>query len=1129
LPRRTGRGVIWLITLLTFLGAIEPVVSQQSFTELEEGRPIERELAGGETHSFQVRLAAGQYLRVIVDQRGIDIALKIFGTDGRKLVEMDSPNATQGPEAISVIAEQSGDYRVEISSLNKEVLTGRYEAKVAAIRAATEQDRKWIAAQSAYNEGQGLRRQRDAESWRRSIESYQEAIRNWQAAGDRLMETHALYCIGLTWRSLTQLQKALEYFNQALRLQQTEGWREEANTLYIIGLYHNDLGEPRQAFERLERALSMQQVMGDVQAEALTSGQIGRAHLLLGEARKSLEYYKEPLALWRKLGNRSREALTLHNTGRAYENLGEYQKAIEHYFHALALYQALQDRREEAEELNSVGYLNLRLGEWKKALDYCGQALSLWLATGDRRREAYALGNIGGAYASLNEIQKALDHYHRALELHREVGNRRFEAATLENIGDLHAESADHRKALEYYEQSLQLQRNIGNSWGEASALCSIGLAYSSLGATEKAMEYFNQSLSLYRILGSYRRGEARALYGIARVERDQGDLVKARRRIEAALSLVESARADAGSQELRASYLASAQKYYEFYIDTLMRLHKSHPAELFDAEALKASEHARARSLLELLTESRVDIRQGVDATLLERERNLAQRLNAKAQRQLQLTGQRNSEAQLAEIKKEISAIEDEYNQVEAAIRINSPRYSALTQPEPLGLKEIRQQTLGDGVLLLEYALGEGRSYLWAVTNDSITSYELPGREQINKAARQVTELLTARSLRKRGETPQQQRERTLGADAQLPEAAKRLSEMTLAPVADQLGNMRLIIVADGALQYVPFAMLPEPERESGRAGERESGREKQTIGIRNPQSAIRNPQSPAPLIVNHEIISLPSASTLAILRREMAGRKPAPKSLAVIADPVFTLNDERFKSKTIKIEDRTTPETESSANTRIIEHLSESEVATVSPGRLTIPRLPFTRQEAERILAAAPAGANLKALDFRANRATATGAELGRYRYLHFATHGLLDSERPGLSALVLSLVDERGAPQDGFLRAHDIYNLNLPAELVVLSACQTGLGKEIKGEGLVGLTRGFMYAGAARVVVSLWNVNDKATSELMAKFYQKMLKDGQRPAAALRSAQVEMWRSSQWQSPYYWAAFTLQGEWR
>ncbi|HKQ74322.1 MAG TPA: CHAT domain-containing protein [Blastocatellia bacterium] len=1108
---------------ITFLNLVIAVWSlttahasnQQSIPALEEGRSVERELAGGETHAFQVALAAGQYLRVVVDQRGIDVALKIFGTDGRDLAEMDSPNATQGPEAISVIAEQTGDYRVEISSRNKAVLAGRYEAKVAAIRTATEQDRKWIAAQSAYNEGQGLRGKRDL---RRSIESYQEAIRNWQAVGDRLMETHALYCIAYAWNSLSQKQKALENFNQALRLLQPEGGREEANTLYRIGIIQNDLSEPRQALDRLERALSMQQVMGDVHAEAQTSVQIGRAHLLLGEPRKSLEFYKEPLALWRKLGDRTREALTLHNSGRAYEDLGEYQKAMEHYFQALTLHKAQRDRRGEAEELNSIGYINIRLGEWNKVLEYCGQALSLWVATEDHEREAYALSNIGVAYASLKEIRKALDHYHRALNLHRETHNRRYEAVTLEDIGDLHATSADYRKALEYYEQSLQLQRNIGNRWGEASVLCSIGLTYSSLGAAEKAMEYFNQSLSIYRILESYRRGEARALYGLARVERDRGNLIEARRRIEAALSLVESARADAGGQELRASYLALAQKYYEFYVDTLMRLHRLHPAEGFDAEALKASERARARSLLELLAESRVNIRQGVDVALLDRERNLAQQLNAKAQRQMELTGEQNSEAQLAEIKKEISALEDEYNQVGAAIRKNSPRYSALTQPEPLSLKEIRQQTLGDGVLLLEYALGEERSYLWAVTNESITSYELSGREQINKAAREVTDLLTARSLLNRGETPPQRRERIAQADALLPEAAKRLSEMVLGPVADQLGNKRLIIVPDEALQYVPFAMLPEPAP----AGQRSAANE--TTNGR--QAPIADQQ---PLVVNHEIISLPSASTLAVLRRELAGRKPAPRLLAVIADPVFTLNDDRFKSKTIKIGERATPETETSANTRIIEHLSDSEATTVSSGRLRIPRLPFTRQEAERILATAPAGANLKALGFRANRGTATRAELGRYRYLHFATHGLLDSERPTLSALVLSLVDERGAPQDGFLRAHEIYNLNLPAELVVLSACRTGLGKDIKGEGLVGLTRGFMYAGAARVVVSLWSVNDKATSELMSNFYQKIFKDGQSPAAALRSAQVEMWRQRQWQTPYYWAAFILQGEWR
>ena len=249
------------------------------------------------------------------------------------------------------------------------------------------------------------------------------------------------------------------------------------------------------------------------------------------------------------------------------------------------------------------------------------------------------------------------------------------------------------------------------------------------------------------------------------------------------------------------------------------------------------------------------------------------------------------------------------------------------------------------------------------------------------------------------------------------------------------------------------------------------------------------------------------------------------------MIADPVFDRSDERLKSLAPEASDKEQARTIAVNDVRSIEHLAEesSDKSGTTTPRLVIPRLPFTRQEATRLLALAPKNSSFSAIDFQANRATVLTGDLSQYRYVHFATHGLLDSERPGLSALVLSMVDSQGKQQDGFLRANDIYNLKLPAELVVLSACQTGLGKEIKGEGLVGLTRGFMYAGAARVVVSLWNVNDKATADLMTKFYEKMLKQGERPAAALRAAQVEMWKQKQWQSPYYWAAFTMQGEWR
>jgi len=196
---------------------------------------------------------------------------------------------------------------------------------------------------------------------------------------------------------------------------------------------------------------------------------------------------------------------------------------------------------------------------------------------------------------------------------------------------------------------------------------------------------------------------------------------------------------------------------------------------------------------------------------------------------------------------------------------------------------------------------------------------------------------------------------------------------------------------------------------------------------------------------------------------------------------------------------------------------------------GLSSFERLSLSRREAEQITALAAGGKKMKALDFAASRTTATRADLDQYRIVHFATHSLLNSQHPALSGIVLSLVDEQGQPQDGFLRLHEVYNLKLEADLVVLSACQTALGKEIKGEGLVGLTRGFMYAGAPRVVASVWKVSDQATAELMKRFYRKMLGEGMRPAAALRAAQVSMWKEKRWEAPYYWAGFVLQGEWK
>jgi CHAT domain-containing protein len=284
-------------------------------------------------------------------------------------------------------------------------------------------------------------------------------------------------------------------------------------------------------------------------------------------------------------------------------------------------------------------------------------------------------------------------------------------------------------------------------------------------------------------------------------------------------------------------------------------------------------------------------------------------------------------------------------------------------------------------------------------------------------------------------------------------------------------------------------------------------------------------------PLVVKHEIVNLPSASTLAVLRREARERQPAPKAVAVLADPVFESTDERMRKRdalTARDGDGASPNADEGRSLGLVVAKTAKESG-VTGDTLRIPRLPGTRREAEQIVKLVPAAQRKQAFDFAASRQTATDPELSQYRYVHFATHGFLNSQHPELSGLMFTMFDEEGRAQDGFLRAHEVFNLKLSAEVVVLSACQTGLGKEVRGEGLVGLTRGFMYAGAPRVVVSLWSVSDAATAELMTRFYRGMLKDGMRPARALQAAQVSMLKDKKYASPFYWAAFTLQGEWR
>ncbi|MGE0130289.1 MAG: CHAT domain-containing protein [Blastocatellales bacterium] len=1118
---------------------------------LAVGQPITREMAGGESHAYQIQLDAAQYARLVVTQRGVDVELRLYGPNGAKLDVADSPNGSQGPEPIAFVAELAGIYRVEAAATDKAAPKGSYEIALSEIRPATVQDRVQIAIDRLVREAELHRASRSEQDLRQAAENYRAALALWRAGSgaarkeaELLKEIANIYAtIHERFRGAADKEQALATFEQSINAANDRHW--EAHIRREIGRNATRWREMELSLESYQSALAVSRELNDPLgiAQALTT--IGQIHADQGRVEQARAAYEEAIPFWRAANDRRGESITLRSVAITYNQTGENQKALELHLECLKLRREMNDLPGQVNTLTSLGSTYRELGEWQLALESLDEAMKISQQRNDRGDIAFTAMETGALYDRLGQPQKALNYFNQALPIFRSANIPQYEAATLNNIGKMHNLLGDKQQALNYYNQALPLMRAARNPHGEiavtlnvarmtaeagdaararelvdqmmarakeiksvpgeAGALSLLGEISSGAGDKQQALEYHRQALQLVRAVANA-SGEAATLARIARVESDLGSLNDARQHIEAALGIVETLRSKIAAQELRTAYFASVQSYYDFYIDLLMRIARQEESEEGRAEqwaaALVASERSRARSLLELLAEARADLRRDVDPDLRAREQSLQHLLNSRVEGQLRLLNGPHTPAQAERAAREISRLQDQYREVQTRIRQSNPRYAALTQPRPLTLAEIQQQVLDDDTALLSYSLGAERGYAWAVTRDSITGFELPKREVVEDASRRLLALITARNEAREGETAARRRARIARADARTPRAAAALSRLVLRPVIAKLKKPRLLVVADGALQYVPFAALP--------------------LNAKG-----------APLLTRHEIVMLPSASTLAALRREQAGRAPAPRAVAALADPVFDEKDERFKRATTagaaqsaapntKSEQAASTPPQPSDATRALKH---------EFGKLRIGRLPYTSVEVERILRLAPSDRSLKVVGFEATREAATDEGLGQYRVVHFATHGYFDSQRPELSGLVFSRFDEQGRPQEGLLLAGEVYGLRLPVELVVLSACETGLGKQVRGEGVIGLTRGFMYAGASRVAVSLWAVNDRATADLMGHFYHALLSGEQRQTAAeaLRTAQLKLRRNPQWRAPYYWAPFTIQGEYK
>ncbi len=944
---------------------------------------------------------------------------------------------------------------------------------------------------------------------KQALKYYQEARSLSQDVGDRRGEAATLISIGSLYADLGERQQRLTYYNDALSLSRAVDNRGgEAITLTNIEsiydrqqalTYYNQalpLSRPvgdrggaavtlsnivkdydlQQPLKYYEQALRLSREVGDRRGQATALNNIGSVYADLGDDRDgALRSYKQALSLSEELGDRRGQAVTLSNIGRFYADLDEQEQALKYYKDALRY--ELDDRRGQAVTLNNIGRVYADLGEQEQARTSYEQALSLSQKLGDRRGQAAALNNIGRVDSDLRKWEQARTSYAQALSLSQELGDRRGEAAALNNIGRVYAALGEQEQARTSYEQALSLSKKVGDRRGEAAALNNIGRVYADLREWEQALTSYNDALSLSQAVGD-RAVEADTLNNIGRVERKQGNWEVALKRIDKAIEIVENLRVKITSPELRISYFATKQDIYQFKIDLLMELHKQNPSTGYDIKALVTTERSRARSLIELLAESKADIQAGIELDLLKSERDLDRRRDILERAKEKLASIKDSDAARSDLDRQINLIIKEQEELRTKIGIVSPNYAALKFPEPLTSEGI-QKVLDDDTLLLTYFLGVDRSYLWLVSKTKIQSYELPKRSEIEEQAQEFYD-------RQKIDPRKAAKDRQSGLD---------LSKILLPlAVANELDKKRLLIVADGALQSIPFATLPLCK------------------------DATCN--NPSPLITNNEIVNAPSISTIDIIRTPNPRRKHT-KTLAVIADPVFGTYNELCQAE---------PECKKSELIAQVQSKSLAEEQFDRSG-IRLGRVFGTRDSADKILnLVEQENMKLKQVGFDANLAFVTNdPELGKYRYILFATHGIFNPEQPEFSGLVLSRVDKYGKFVRGFLQLNDIFNLKLSADLVVLSACETGLGKEIKGEGSIGLTRGFMYAGAPRVVVSLWKVSDDGTAELMKKFYTNILQKKLTPAAALRAAQLAMSQDTKYSDPYYWAGFTLQGEWR
>jgi len=1125
---------LFLAAMLSFNSSIATAEDHEAVSQpasLTVGKPYTEDLRADQILSFVFAAEVNKSYLIDIDQGGLDLEVTVATPDGDS-ASFNSPLLRDESELVLLDTGKAGEFAITLLSSEYTGAIANITIQLKELTPSTEAERERMAGLHLISQASRANHLGTLEGWNSALEAYKQANVHLRNAGEDRYLARSLFSMAtIEYWQMSKWDVSAELAARAAEIYWETGHQHlaaNAVQLQAAAIIEKATGVEKsdsrglapeakvlfdEALRLFRQALETQERL-DFQYDATKIvNNIGFTYYYMGEWDTAAPYYHKAAASYRSLDEWRGELNSLSNLAVIDFEQGNLVKAIEWFQRTLEILPPDKLYRARADVLDNLGVSQLALGHLDDALRSFSKALSFHEGIDDLKGQGRSLTGIGTTYYAIGELELALEYLETALVMRQKTNDGRGQVSVLNFIGNIKRRTNDYSAALNaHLEASLlatspidqaRILLRIGEDLVAANrpdeALETLAKAESVANETnnqkliadtlrisgdaglqarhfESSLVAYQQAASSYELLGLGAE-RSQAIFGTAKAARGLGQMDQALEYADLAIKSVETLRSQLIAPELRAYFLASKQDYYAFLIDLLMGLHEQSAGEgdEFLRQALSVSERSRARALIDLISEASITQEDSTASGISDRQTRLYQQM---AERRYQLNKlldksyEAGVELQIAGIRQQLAETENKLNLLHIENRKRNPGYASLTDPQILDAAQI-QGMLDNDSTLLQYALGENRSFVWLVTRDSIEAWALPARGAIEQSARRLYELLKVPA-------------HSASAKTELAASLKQLSGQIFGPI-NPINHKRVIVAADGVLHYLPFSILngtdPEDEYEM--------------------------------LLAGNEIVYLHSMSVLAAQRQNHQDLQQPAKDIAIFADPVFSSNDSRFRD--VPFKGSAIPGNPSLQKTPVLDDPTQ------------LKRLPATAQEALSIVELVDPGRSLLALGFDANLGSVVNANLGDYRIIHFATHGRIDSRYPALSSLAFSLFDESGEPRDGFLRLHDIYNLDLNAELVALSACSTALGREISGEGLTGLTQGLMYSGSKSVLASLWQVPDRATAELMKRFYQNLLDKKQKPAAALRNAQLDLAAEARWRSPYFWSAFVLQGDWQ